>query len=611
MKKPALILLGAAAFLALSCSRQGITAGEGMLSLGVEMDSGTKAALSADQLLANSIVNIYYADFSGLVRSYKYSEAPKTIYMPAGEYRVDVVAGEAAKANPDAASWEQKSYKGSADFTIAAGQSTSVKVNAGVSNAVTKITFDASVAENFSAGYTLTIGTGAGNLVYNASNSGVEGFFLIDGIDDPEFNWTFSGTLSKDGSAFTKSGTVSGLAAGKVYAMTIKYTIKDGIGAFELMVDYSTDVKDDTIVFEPVSTCLAPSSPFEIWAGHATVHADVDETGNIDPLAIKFAYSEDGNKWTTVDANRSSEGVYDAVLTKLKPSTEYIYKLVISGEDAGEPMTFTTEAAPKVPNGDFEVTSKSSNGKYYEWYNPSSTDPLCTKPWWGSGNGSDGVDGSAGSFVTFVICKPSEYGSATDKLPDNRGKQAALLCSADAIVKFAAGNLFTGYFAGLVGTQGGKVNFGRPFTARPTALRFWAKYSAGTIDKIDKMPKGVTITKSDYDCGRIQVALGTWDYKKYGGSSECPVQVNTTDESTFIDYTKDNSTIAYGELKFQSDGSDPYNKWVQYTIPLDYRNTMVYPTHIIISCAASMYGDYFTGCSEAKLWIDNMEFVYE
>lgn len=601
MKKSAIILLGAATMLALSCQRQEISAGEGTLSLGVEMESDTKAALSSDELLSSSIVNIYYADFSGLVRSYKYSEAPKTIYLPVNQYRVDVIAGEAAKASPAAASWEQKSYKGSADFAIAAGQNTSVKVNAGVSNAISKISFDASVAENFSSGYTLTIGVGDGELVYNEAKSGAQGYFIIDGIDEPEFSWTFSGTLAKDGSAFTKSGTVSGIAAGKVYAMTLKYTVKDGLGAFELMVDYTTDIIDDTIVFEPVSTGLSASSPYEIWAAHANVHADVDETEHPDPAAVKFAYSADGSDWTTVNSTRTSEGVYDAVLTGLKPSTEYTYKLVISGEDAGEPMTFTTEAAPSVPNGDFEVTSDSSTGKYKEWYDPDSTDPLCRTPWWGSGNGSDGISGSADYKV---ICKP-----ATDVKVS--GSQSALLCSEYAVVKFAAGNLFTGYFAGLVGTKGGRVNFGRPFTARPTALKFWAKYSAGPITDINGAPSGVEITEKDYDCARVQVVLGTWDRKTYGGSNECPVQVNTTDESTFINYTTDKATVAYGEQLFPSAADDPYNKWVEYEIPLEYYSTTTYPTHIIISCAASMYGDYFTGCRTAKLWIDNMEFVYK
>ena len=80
------------------------------------------------------------------------------------------------------------------------------------------------------------------------------------------------------------------MEAGKVYTLNVKYTIKDGELGFELEVDHSTEVIDDTIVFEPVSTGLAPSGMYEIWAGHATVHADVDEAEFSDPSAIKFAY---------------------------------------------------------------------------------------------------------------------------------------------------------------------------------------------------------------------------------------------------------------------------------------------------------------------------------
>ena len=34
------------------------------------------------------------------------------------------------------------------------------------------------------------------------------------------------------------------------------------------------------------------------------------------------------------------------------------------------------------------------------------------------------------------------------------------------------------------------------------------------------------------------------------------------------------------------------------------------PTHIIVTCAASYLGDYLTGSSKTKLWIDKMELVY-
>lgn len=599
------IILTALAVLACACTKQvgPYEAGEGTLSVTAALSQDTKAAYTADQLLQNARVNIFYADFSGLVRTYLYSDVPQTIYLPANEYRVDVIAGEAAKENPARASWEQKSYKGSSNFAIEAGHNTSVQVLAGVNNAIAKASFGDGVADNFNAGYKLTIGVGEDVLVYDASKSGAEGYFIITGVEEPAFDWTFDGVLSKDGSTFTKSGTINGIEAGKVYTLALRYTVKDGLGSFELFVDYSTTTVDDTIIFEPVSSGLAPSSPYEIWAGHATLHADVDESEYPDPSAVKFAVSKDGQNWTVIDATRTGDGTYEAVAAGLDPGTEYSYKLVVAGEDLGDPMTFTTEQAIALPNASFEYDSKSKSGNYQEWYNPSAPDLSCTTAWWGSGNGSEGVNGSA-DFGGFVICKPD-----TSEKVD--GNQSACLISMWALVKFAAGNLFSGNFAGLVGTKGGKVNFGRPFTARPTALKVWLKYSTGKVNRIADVPAGENVTTNDYDRARVMIALGTWDSKTYGGTKESPIQVNTTDVSTFVDYTTDQKTIAYGELTLQGDAANSYDSWVEYTIPLNYRSMTTYPTHIVINCASSMLGDYFTGCDSSKLWVDKMELVYE
>ena len=78
-----------------------------------------------------------------------------------------------------------------------------------------------------------------------------------------------------------------------------------------------------------------------------------------------------------------------AVLDGLSPATDYSYKLVIGGSDIGESKTFTTEQAPAIPNGSFEQTSKSASGNYTEFYSSYES------AWWGSGNGSKGVNGSA------------------------------------------------------------------------------------------------------------------------------------------------------------------------------------------------------------------------
>ena len=583
--------------------------GMGMLTVDMSIPSQTRAYSEAD-LYNSAVVNIYKADFSGLVRSYAYNDIPSPLYLAADSYRVDVIAGEATAANPAAASWENKSYKGSKEFTITAGRETSVQVVASVNNAVTNITFDPSIAENFNAGYTFTIGLDASSqLVYNAAKSGAEGYFIVAGLVDPVFEWTFAGTLL-DGTSFTRTGTISDVLPGKLYKMNLMYTVKDGKLDFSLSVDYSTEIFDDTIIFEPVSTGLAASSIYEIWAAHATLHADVDATEYANST-VQFAYSSDGSAWTTVDGVNDSEGTWKADINGLTPSTTYTYRLLIDDVQVGEEKTFTTEAAPKLPNGSFEYVSKVSGESYYKFFDPSCGVEDGSYMFWGSGNG-EGSEGVSGSASMGIVITTIDTGDKKD------GNQS-VLCKNNSIVgMLTAGNLFTGQFAGLVGTSGGKVNFGRPWTSRPTALRIWCKYQTGKINILKNESLGVT--KNDYDRAQVKVAIGTWDYKKYGGTKNSPVHINTTDASTFVDFFTDPNTIANGDLIIYNDGymlnhgakvTETTSEWVEYIIPLDYRQLSAYPTHIVISCATSQFGDYFTGYDGGKLWIDGAELIYE
>lgn len=598
-----------------SCTKEVAGGGEGSVSFDVSIQSSTKAAMTSDELLSTSLVKIYKADFSGLVRDYVYASMPQTLWLPVDEYRVDVLAGELSKENPAPASWEQKSYKGSSPFSITAGANTPVQVAAKVCNAVSRISFGESVRENFNEGYSFTIGIeGVENssLVYDEAKSGAEGYFLVTSLDEPSLSWTFSGTLAKDGSPFEKSGVIGAVEGGKAYTVNVNYTIKDGEAFFSLLVDYSTEIIDDIVVFEPVSTGISPSASYEIWAAHATVHADVDEVEFSDPSAVKFSYRAEGSEaWSIAYAVKESEGYYSANLTSLTPSTTYEYKLTIAGIDQSDISRFTTDAARQLPNSSFEVISNVSGKNFYKWYDPSSSIADCQTEFWGSGNGNETYNGS-GNFNTVIT------------VPDNSDKKdgdRSVICqSAYAVVKFAAGNIFAGSWNGMVGTSGGKVLFGRPWATRPTALRIWAKYSAGTINRIDEVPEGVTVTKNDYDMGMVKVAIGTWDYKTYGGTKESPILWNTTDKSTFVDFNTDASTIACGELFLHGDGYQTLNgvkttenvgEWRQITIPLNYRDLTAFPTHVVVSCASSAYGDYFTGCETAKLWLDGFEFIYE
>lgn len=598
-----------------SCSKNDMKEAEkGYGALCVNMTVAQTKAMTEEQLMESATVKIYKDDFSGLVRSYKYSEIPSPFYLAADNYRVDVEAGECTSENPSAASWDNKSYKGSEKFTISAGQVTDVEVVAVVNNAITKITFDQTVADNFNPGYSFTIGLDDNaQLVYDASKSGAEGYFIVAGLEEPSLSWTFSGVLSKDGSEFVKTGVIENLLPGKIYKMNLKYTIKDGDLMFSLVVDYTTDIVDDSIVFEPVSTGLSATPVYEVWAKRTTVYADVDPNENAG-AKIQFAYkASNSDSWSFIDGDNYSDGMWKAVITGLEAETEYTYSLVINDEFYGETRTVTTDAAPKLPNGSFEYTSLVTGKSYYKFYDPNCGVAEGSYMFWGSGNG-EGPDGVNGSASMNVIITTVDTGDKVD------GNQSVIAQSSEKAGVLAAGNLFTGQFDGLVGTEGGKVNFGRPWTSRPSALRIYCKYSTDKINIVGSQPAGMSLSKSDYDRAQIKVAIGTWNYKTYGGVPDNPVHVDTTDPSTFVDYYDDASTIANGDVIIYNDGysinkatkvSKSTSSWIEYIIPLEYHNVTSYPTHIVISCAASQYGDYFTGCSSSKLWVDAAELIYE
>lgn len=324
----------------------------------------------------------------------------------------------------------------------------------------------------------------------------------------------------------------------------------------------------------------------DAWSHSAWLYAQ----GQSD-AALGFRYREEGaEEWTEVDASAITVdgGSFSTQIRGLKPQTRY-EAAASSGDEVTEVRSFTTEAALPLPNGGFEEWSKP--GKIVYPYLEGGT------PFWDSGN-----KGSA--TVNETICE----GDA-DVRPGSTGTRSARLTSKFASVlgigKFAAGNIFVGTYAETVGTNG-KVNFGRPFAAHPVALRGWLKYTQGKIDRIDKQPAGLTLTTDDYDQGSIYVALGNWTAAEYGGTDESPVQVYTRETSTFFDKNAP-AVLAFGELILTED----VDGWTQFTIPIEWRRTDVVPTHLMIVCSASRWGDYFTGSTSNRMSLDDFELIYD
>lgn len=407
---------------------------------------------------------------------------------------------------------------------------------------------------------------------------------------------------------------------------SLKLGPKDGISSYSpalenvvgSAIDLSTpyqievtafDVTEVWSIYAEVATSTVNLTMVNPWTNDAYIYS----TGVVG-MENGFQYrKKGGDVWLDVsDADITSDGgSFEAHIKGLEPET--IYEVIAyCGNDRTEPRDFTTSPATQLPNSSFEYTSLVEGKNYYKFYDPSCGVADGMTMFWGSGNGegSEGVSGSAdlGIVITTI--------DQNDKVD---GAQSVCAITSQMAGMLAAGNLFTGQFAELVGTKGGMVNFGRPWITRPKALKIYCKYSTGKMDIINGAPNGVSISNDDYDRAQIKIALGTWNQREYGGTADSPVLVNTTDAKTFVDFYTDKSTIANGELIINNDGysvnkgqktSANTGAWVEYTIPIVYRDMQTMPTHIIISCAASQYGDYFSGCSSSKLWLDKFELVY-
>ena len=648
MKKLIYFAIGIATMLmATSCEKEAFNSasGEGGFSLALSINNNetltSRAALIQNEIVNNAKVDIYMPNFSGKIRSYKYSEMDEVIYLPIGNgYRVDVVAGEAAQANPDKANFENKSYAGSADFNIVANQITeNVKVTAKINNAITNVTFDQTIADNFNEGYTLTFAlaenesNAENTLVYSATQTG-EGYFIVDNpITENKLYWSFVGTKKTDGTEFKAKGAIEapestgGSLVGTRHTMNFKYIVKDGKLTFTLVVDKETTTVTDKIVWTPTSTGLSTIKNKDIWAKFVTISGDIDtkeydgnkETADVFDADVYIQYRVKSDaEWAAptavtadmVEVTTLDKGTFSQVVKGLNPATVYESRMVINktnipteteGVTTNEFVVidgvkeFTTAVAQQVPNASFEdYHMVNATSDYPRFYKTDSDIESHRTEWWDSGN-----EASAG--YGYTICA-LETSSVKD------GNYAAKLQSRYAIAKFAAGNLFSGNFAGLDGLNG-MVDFGRPFTARPTGVSFYIRYKGGTVNRNGS--GGPLVTNKDTDKGQIKVALGTWSNKTYGGATaECPVRVNTADKNTFWDIQNLPETIAYAEhicTNVEDSG------WYKVTLKLNYKSNKlnVFPTHIIISAAASMYGDYFNGCDSSDMYLDDIELLYD
>ncbi|MDY2640784.1 MAG: PCMD domain-containing protein [Mediterranea sp.] len=280
------------------------------------------------------------------------------------------------------------------------------------------------------------------------------------------------------------------------------------------------------------------------------------------------------SQWSVLPASdiTTSGTSFSATLSGLKPATTYVYRVSVGGV-AGEEQQFTTAPATQLTDGSLD-----------NWHQ---VDKLWN-PWaqggtsyWDTGNRGATTVGNSNSVPT-------------DDTATGSG-QAALLESKWIVLKFAAGNIFTGTYVKTVGTNG-VLDFGREFSSFPTKLRFSYKCAPVPIDKVGE--DSFEYLKGRMDTCHIYTALGDWDE---------PVEIRTRPSERKLLDRKDPNMIAFGEMM----QGQTISQWTTAEITYDYRSMTRTPRYIIVVASASKYGDYFTGGVGTKLWVDNFELVYE
>ncbi len=722
------IALAGVVMMAVSCSKD---ATESQFLNYAEGEGAVKVSLNVADTRATYDDNIYPWNFCA-IRIFKYttdggeeklelirrynsrSEMPEALWLLAGKYNIDVELGNKSAE----ATFTEKCYHGSQDFTISEGTTTPVTVDCCIQNTIVEVVFDQTIIDTFTGGYNTTVAIddtydaaaiASGDVLSLNYTESKQGYFRLS-EDATSLSWRFYGLGTKNGEEIEvdKSGSRSiNTEPGMRYALTFKYS-KDLGGHlsvdFVVKVDETTDDINNDIMFVPdpqitgdgfsigetqkyvsgdmsynitsIGTleqititsgdtkftipatassenaangiALTYNSPtdvvltlsenffarFEGGSHMVTISAlDVDGGEGVkespymiqgtyalastdkwnakgelkayvfDPAAsdVKIRYRASGSDaWTEVAATSNGDDTYTATGSNINANTTYEYQLVINSASVGVATKTTIGNGAPVFNGGLELWSGDCPLLPYT----SSSNQL-----WDTGN-----HGSATLDTNITT-------NSTDKRPNSSGNYSAKLQSKYVALlgmgKFAAGNIFMGQYLGTAGMDG-VIGFGKPFTFdyRPKQLTFWYKGNVGSVDYA-----GGGLSKGDSDVAKAYICLCNM-----GG----PRIVRTDDKSSFFDPSQPNTSycsspngknsnndksdgkiVAYGIWE-RTNAEPQLSSWTKITIDLTYHDVHegVVPNYMIISFAASGFGDYFAGSTDSVMYIDDVELVY-
>lgn len=515
--------------------------------------------------------------------------------LPAGNYTIIASSyGFDGKASALAAPY----YYGSEKVTITNGKSANVTVVCSLANVKMSVKIADDIKQNFQ-GFSVSAaakdGTSCDPISFNIDLSAAT---VADTAYFPVTDLVVSySATNKSGTLHSATRELADVAARDHYILN--FTLEDkGQGDVTVEVEETMHTYTYTFVVSQQATNNATLSA-NAWAKFAYLSAsNVTAASGAALNNLKLQYRQQGTEtWTDLETTSTGEGestTYTATATSLTASTTYEYRLAGDNEFATPSQQFTTDVATELYNGNFD-----------NWYQNGSTwyAGVSGTSFWDSSNPgtTTGAGAAVGINPTTGVTDPVHTAGTNAHAACLRSQHVSINILITTIEKFAAASLYVGAFDGLEGTNGARINFGQPFTARPTSLHGFFQYAPAKVGSKDVGNSGV-LKEGDDDVCSIFIILSKGTY-----------QVNNTDVSTLLTEAKvkdSDQFIAYGELP--ADQCVTTNgQWKEFNIPLKYKNLTEKPTHLIIVCTASKYGDYFTGGDGSTLYVDDFSLVYD
>lgn len=569
-----ILLIGIACVFFFACQRDELSTQENVGYLRVALEQSTEVNTKADATHKPKQMRVVIKNSAGMTKfetnDHTADLEGKELSLKQGEYTIEAVSyGWDGNAGADCAY-----YTGKTTVTIEKGKTATANLVCSLANVKVTVAFEQAFLDK--------LGNGSINVqVKSATTTVTPVDFAPKGtsvayfpVSDLTVTYT---VVSAAGKMSSNELPISEVSAKDHYILNFKNQAA-GTGNVTVTVDPTMNqyTYDFTIDPNAKSGATLSANP---WSQLAYLTATDITLDSGDLSSLKFQYRpKNTDTWmdvaTTVNTAASSA---TATLTGLTSATAYEYQLT-DGEISIAKVEFTTETEIALQNGNLDAWTGNPDS---ETVSPNS--PSDSKFWDTSNTGAN------------TITKKNPTRGVTSPV-HTEGEMAAQLESKKVISFFAAASLYTGSF-GKVSIPNAIVNFGQPFTSRPVALKGFYQYKPVVIDIVGgNAPEGVKA--GDMDQCAIYIALAKKAYT-----------INNGDLSSFINFKDDPNIIAYGELP--SGAATEGDGYVEFNIPLKYKNLTDQPTHIIVVCSSSKYGDYMTGGVGSTLYVDDLSLIYD